>query len=548
MAVELLDQFGKAIPRGTGARNRMRALVGGGNAPWDAADTTSPETAGWNPWLGSPDVETTPYRDRVTARIRDLVRNDGWASGAVVRICDAVVGADLRLSARPDYRSLARRFGLKFDAVWAKEFSAAAEASWRAWAYDPSRYCDTARRWTVPQMFRLAFRHYLVEGEALGVLPWRNDRKGYGRARYATTLQLVDPDRLSNPQQRPDSLINRGGVELDADGAPVAYSIRRAHQQDWWAAGQTVIWDRIPRETEWGRPMVVHHFDADRAGQHRPVGGIFAPVLGRLRMLAQYDRVELQAAIVSAIFGAYVESPYDPSDVQAGMMEEELSPYQQMRSEFHNDRRLMAGNVRMATLFPGEKINTIAASRPTSAFAEFENAFLRNMANAIGASFEMVSQDYRGATYRSARQSMLEGWRTLTRRRLDFGAGFASPVYDALLEEIFEGGELPLPAGAPDYAEARYEYGRCVWIGPGRGWIDPTKEPEGSRMKIASGLSTLEREAAENDGLDWEEVLDQLALEDTAIKERGLNLSFDGNQQLATPPDQKEDRAGAKPD
>lgn len=550
--VNILDQYGQVIPpRSKAPRRPLASLIGSNGEPWDAASYNSAEMAGWQPFLGSPDTETTPYRDRAVARIRDMVRNDGWASGAVTRITDAVVGADLRLSARPDYRALKRQFGGAFDATWAKEYAAASEAAWRSWGYDPARYCDTTRRMTVAQMFRLAFRHYLIEGEALAVLPWRPDRVGYGRARYATTLQLVDPDRLSNPALAFDTRFMRGGVEIDADGAPIAYHFREAHQQDWWAAGQSVRWERIDRETGWGRPMVIHHFDADRAGTHRPAGGIFMPVLARMRMLAQYDRVELQAAVVNAIFGAYVQSPYDPDDVQAGMSGDEISPYQQGRADFHKDRRLSAGNVRIASLYPGEEIKTIAATRPVSAFAAFESAILRNLAASTGTSYELLSQDYTSATYSSARQSMLEGWRTMGRRRADFGVGFASPVYVAQAEEAFERGLLPLPNGAPDFAEARAEYTRCLWVGPGRGWIDPTKEPEGSKIKISAGLSTLERECAENDGLDYEEVLDQLALEKAEIAERGLTLEFGSNpgatMALQTDDDKppKEDTANA---
>jgi lambda family phage portal protein len=544
--VKILDQHGKPLAP---AKSRARALVGGGVSPFDAADRMAPEMASWNPWLGSPDTETTPYRDISVARIRDLVRNDGWASGTVTRLMDAVVGADFRVASVPDYRGLARRFSGKFDAVWAKEFSDAAEAGWRAWGYDPSRYCDTSRRLTFPQMARLAFRHYLVEGEALGVLPWRPDRIAYGRARYGTTMQVVDPDRLGNPMLgnydfRPDM---RGGVEIDADGVPVAYHIRKAHPNDWISGGQTVQWDRIERETAWGRPQVVHFFDDERAGQHRPIGGIFAPVLARMRMLAQYDRVELQAAVINAIFGAYIESPFDPDDVQSALSDEDgsLSKYQQLRSEFHADRRLMAGNVRMASLYPGEKIATIANNRPAAAFDMFESAMLRNIATAVGLPYETVSSNYKGSSYSSARQSLLEAWRTVTRRRADFGTGFCSPVFGCLLEEMIDRGEVPLPAGAPDFAEARAEYARCRWMGPGRGWIDPTKEPEGSKMKIAAGLSTLEREAAENDGLDWEEVLDQRALEEQAVKDRGLVLTMavtGGEQPQQGEPAEKEDQ------
>lgn len=525
---QILDRFGRPVPAVDIRRARRSALIGGNSgAPYDAADWSSAEMAGWQPWLGSPDVETNPYRDRSVARIRDLVRNDGWASGAVLRITDATVGSNLRLRAQPNYRALARRSNAAFDAVWAKEYAAAREASWHAWANCAGRWCDTSRRWTVPQMFRLAFRHYLVEGEALAVLPWRPERVGYGRARYATTLQLVDPDRLSNPQMKPDTLTLRGGVEIDQDGAPVAYHIRQAHQQDWFAAGQTVTWERVPRWTDWGRPMAVHHFDPERAGQHRPVGGIFTPVLSRLRMLAQYDRVELQAAIVNAIFAAYVTSPFDPDEVQKGLSgDEELSAYQQMRADFHADRRLMAGNVRLATLFPGEKIETISTSRPATTFEAFEGAVLRNVAANIGVSFETLSGDYRGSTYSSARQALLTEWRTVGRRRADFGTGFCDLVSDAQHEEAFEAGELPLPAGAPDYAEARTEYNRCAWIGPGRGWVDPKAEVEGARMRIASGLSTLEHEAAESSGMDIEEILDQRAFEEQLVRERGVTLDL----------------------
>src|SRR5260364_343510 len=128
------------------------------------------------------------------------------------------------------------------------------------------------------QLMRLAFRHKLVDGDAVALLLWRPERIGPGRARYATTVQLIDPDRLSNPQQQYDQKHLRGGVEIDDDGAAKAYWIRRAHLGDWYNADESVRWDRIARETPWGRPLVVHDFDPDRAGQHRGGAGVLTPV------------------------------------------------------------------------------------------------------------------------------------------------------------------------------------------------------------------------------------------------------------------------------
>jgi lambda family phage portal protein len=502
---------------------RMAGLNGSGAMPWDAADSTSAEMDGWLPWLGSADADTNFYRDRIVARIRDMVRNDGWTAGGITKITDAVIGADLRLSSIPDYRALSA-WAPGFDAAWAKEFSRTAEALWRSWTNDPGLWCEAGRRVTMAGVFRLAFRTLLIEGDALALLLWRPGRMAPGRARYATTVQLIDPDRLSNPQNRMDTIDLRGGVEVDEDGAAVAYHVRKAHLGDWWAAAQAVQWERVPRETDWGRPLVVHTFEADRIGQHRGAGGVLKPVLARAKMLARYEQVELQAAVLNAVFAAYIESPFDRDLVGDSLSPEggEISAYQQMREGYHSEASIKLNNARIPILAPGEKITSVTAARPASNYPAFQAAALRHMAGALGTSYEQLSTDYSQSTYSSARAALIETWKTLSRRRHEFAGGFCAPIYAAFLEEAMDRGELPLPAGAPDFMEARAEYARSKWIGPGRGWVDPVREPQGALMKVAGALSTLQHEAAESGGLDIEEILDQRALEIQMFADRGL--------------------------
>jgi len=521
-ASKILGPDGQPAQRRDQGR-RMAGLNGTGAVPWDAADSQSAEMDGWHPYLGSADSDTNYYRDRIVARIRDVVRNDGWAAGGITKITDAVIGADLRLSSVPDYRALASAWGKGFDATWAKEFSATAEALWRSWANDPGLWCEAGRRVTMAGVFRLAFRTLLVEGDALALLLWRPGRMAPGRARYATTVQLIDPDRLSNPQQRMDTAELRGGVEVDDDGAAIAYHIRRAHLGDWWAAGRAVQWDRIERETAWGRPIVVHCFESDRIGQHRGAGGVLKPVLSRAKMLARYEQVELQAAVLNAVFAAYIESPFDRDLVGDSLAPEgELSAYQQMREGYHSAANIRLNNARIPILAPGEKIASVTAARPASNYPAFQAAALRHLAGALGTSYEQLSADYSQSNYSSARAALIETWKTLSRRRHEFAQAFAAPIYGAFLEEAMDRGELPLPASAPDFMQARAEYARCRWIGPGRGWVDPVKEPQGALMKIAGALSTLQHEAGESGGMDIEEILDQRALEIRMFQERGL--------------------------
>lgn len=519
-AVTLLGPDGNPLP--PRQARRVAAIEGNKSVAYDAATWTTPETQDWRPWLASPDVENNWTRDTIVARIRDLVRNDGWASGAITRIVDGVIGADFRPIARPDWQAL-KAFGPAFDRVWADEFGNAAEALWRSWANDPARYCDAGRRFTIAQLFRLAFRQQMVDGEALAMLAWIPDRMGPGRAAYATALQLIDSDRLSNPHLTLDTRTLRAGVEIDEYGAPTAYHIRRAHLGDWFNARDQMVWDKVPRETEFGRPIILHHYDPDRPAEHRGAGGILRPVLTRLRMLSTYDAVELQAAVVNAIFSAYIESPYDPSLVEDALQTgaEDVQTYQAQRVEFHQARNLKLGNARIPTLFPGEKIVPVDSKRPSANYDPFQHAFLRNVATAIGVSAEQISQDWSKTNYSSARAALLEAWKTMDRRRRDFATGFASPVWGGFLEEAMDRGELPLPARAPDYIEARAAYAAVRWMGPPRGWIDPVKEAQAAVIRMNAGLSTLEEEAGDQ-GKDWESVLAQRAIERERFEQLGL--------------------------
>lgn len=518
---QILDAAGEPM-------QRKKMLTDNSGVPYDAANVTDQRTAGWLPFISSADSTINPYRDRIVSRARDVVRNDGWGSGAITRILDNAIGASFRPVPKPDYRALAAATGnAAFDANWAAEFGRALAGHWRSWANDPNRYCDASRQLNMSQIFRLAFRHLLIDGDALAVMLWMPERVGIGRARYATSVQLIDPDRLSNPQNTYDQQYVRGGVQIDDIGAAVGYHIRRAHIGDWYSAAAQVTWDYVPRETEWGRSVVVHDFTPERAGQHRGGAGILTPVLQRLKMLIQYDGAELDASIINAIFGAYVSSPFDPELVASalGGSADEIGAYQEARSGFHTGGNgIRLGGARIPQLFPGEDIKTVSSTRPNSAFKEFEAAMLRNVASAAGMSYEQLSQNWSDTNYSSARAALLESWKTITRRRQEFADGFCNHVFSTFVEESMEVDDLPLPDGAPSFIEMRAAYSNCNWLAPGRGWIDPLKERQGAILGMESGLSTLESEAADSSGVDYEEVLDQRQIEIEAFRKRGIPL------------------------
>lgn len=540
---KILDHTGSPIPqRGTAEHRRYMALntPGYGWTPYEAASRFDNDLALWNPGLFSADTEINPYRDKMVSRIRDLVRNDGWGSGMVTRTLDNVIGANLRPIFRPDYRLLQAMTGNKsFDATWAHEFGRVMDSNYRSWANDPGKWCDIERGMTAPQLYFVGFRHELIDGDSLAVNRYEPKRMGLGRARYGTAVQLVDPDRLSNPYQMFDMRYMRNGVKIDDYGAATSYFIREAHQNDWYNAAQAMTWKEVPRETLYGRPIVVHNFTRERAAQHRGVS-MFAPFLDRIKMLSKYDRVEMQAAVINAMFAAFIESPFDPNMVTDALgttvvpnegasgqysqvFDSGFGAYQDMRAQFHSERNIRLGDARLSSLFPGEKIGTVAAEHPHGNFEAFESAMLRNFSAATGMSPQQVSQNYSDANYSSMRAAMIEAWKTFDRRRAFFTVGFCQPIVAAWAEESMDLDDYPLPSGiVPEFVEARFAFSWARWIGPARGWVDPVAEKQGAWLGLKMGVGSLEDLAAEQ-GLDLEEVLDQQQMEIRMYEERKMN-------------------------
>ncbi|MGI4850454.1 MAG: phage portal protein [Janthinobacterium lividum] len=491
-----------------------------GMFPYRAGDLFGREVADWHPWIRSPDSEINLHRDRMVARQRDLVRNDGWASGGVDRIVDNTIGASFRLMAEPDYMALGRE-DKRLDETWAVEFSEAVEAEWRMWADDVGCYCDSMRQLDITGIFRLALRSDLIDGESLIYLQWLPEFVGSYGARYATTALLVDSDRLSNPYQDRDTATMRGGVEIDAAGAPVAYHMRREEQNDYYNALESMVWDRLPRETTWKRPIIVHGFEKERATQHRGVG-LMAAVLPRFKMLGIYDQTELEQAVQQAAIRTFITAPFH-DEIENVLKVDGAADYQYDRADYHRRINLSIGGARIPALYPGENITTVQDDAKKS-FAEFEAAVLRSIAARMGLSEGQLTQDYSRTNYSSARSALLESWKTLYRRRGTFVRRTVSPIYTAWLEEALSTRlRNVMPRNAPFFPEWRTAYARADWLGPPRGWVDPVKERQGAVLGLDAGFSTLKRECAEQ-GLDYKQVIRQRGIEVKMMTAEGLQL------------------------
>ncbi|MCP4635622.1 MAG: phage portal protein [Methyloversatilis sp.] len=474
------------------------------------ASRTDVALSNWNPFPGSADSDLLPDLDMLVARSRDLSRNNGIAAGAGQTFKDNIVGSVLRLVAAPDYRLLG------WTPEQAREWANETEPLFRSWA--DSTECDAAGEQDLLGLTLSALGGTFGNGDALGLPLWLPDPQ----SQWSTRMLMVESDRLSTPDHLEHRDDIRGGIERDFYGKPIAYHIQRRHPGDALARDRFVVsglnsWERIPATTDWGRRRVIHLHDKDRTGQSRGKP-IVSAVMKEFHMAGKYQTTELEAAVSNALVAAFLESNLDQESAQQLFGNDPRDAWGASVRQAQNLRQM-----RGAAIIPlpaGAKLTPFAPGRPNAAFEAFMIASLRHIAAGMNIPYELLLKDFSKTNYSSARAALLEAWRYFMGRRAWLTRVWLRPIYELWLEEAVNAGRVH----APDFYEKRYAYARCRFIFSGRGWIDPVKEAEAAGIRMRLGISTLEAECAEQ-GLDWEEVLEQQAAE-RAVKQR-LGLPLD---------------------
>lgn len=465
-----------------------------------AASRHAREFKHWNPLLESADGELLYETDTIAARAYDLERNNGIAGGAVRTKVDNVVGTGLRLAARPDYRALGR------DKQWATDWARITESKWRS--FSDNTDFDAARQLTFGAMTAMQMRVCLISGDALALPQWLPDRPG---AKWATAIQAIDSARLSNAYGQINSPTIRDGIEINAFGEPLAYWIRNSHPGDVYGFLQgDPGFTRVPARTSFGRRRVIHLYEKLRPGQSRGKS-IFTRVMAAFRMLDHYQRTELQSTVANSLIAAFIKTTMNGE--QIADMFGGSKAYCAERAGW--DVKLQGSSI--IPLFPGDELQAFNPGRPNTAYAAFVEAVLRYISTGLNIPYELLMKDFSKSNYSSARAAMLEAWRYFMAQREWLVTYWCDPIYELWLEEAVQRGEIE----APDFYENRTAYCACRWIGPGRGWVDPLKEAQAAAARIKGGISTLERELAEQ-GLDLEETLEQQAMENAMAEELGL--------------------------
>lgn len=463
----------------------------------------------WNPLKRSADAQVMVSRDVAQDRARDLQNNNEWISGALERKADAVVGASLRLASKPNWRALGIFTSDEAGEAWADEFAAEAEAIFNFWGNDIGRYCDTERHYTFGQLMRMAYINAERDGEVFAIIRHLPERSWA----WGTTVQIIDPDRVTRPDWIVDDDRQRGGIAFDQFGAETGFYVSERHPADFnhGPFHQPLRdWAFVPRETPWGRPVGVHWFNKHRSQQHRGISRLVS-AMERVKRLEKLDRSELEAAANAAVLAMYAKSNMDAKTFRgaiAGDTQLSESALEAQRLAFYAENPLNANGTRIPVLPRGDEIAIETGGREGRGYEGYHWAGMRGLASSLNTTTESLSMDFSKGNYSGIRAGFVEIWRSIMGERHAFGQALPTPAFSCVVEEAVATGRLKLPNGAPSFDVARSAYCQCEWYGPARGFVDPDHEIDAAGKRVQLNQSTLEIECAEQ-GLDYREVIRQ---------------------------------------
>lgn len=501
----------------------------------EGAERNGRETARWSPSMRSPDQVINGVKPMADARGRDMVQNDGYAAGAEALHKDNIVGSQYRLNAKPNWRVLGA------TEAWAEEFQVIAENRFHTVAESEDCWFDAARRNTFTGIIRMSVGGFVSTGEVLATAEWIRRE---ARRPCKTAVQLISPDRLSNPDGKSDDRFLRRGILRDANGRPLTYYFRQAHPGEVYDL-EAFVWRAVPAEKPWGRKQVIHIIDQRLPDQSRGVADMVA-ALKQMRMTKHFQEITLQNAVVNASYAAAIESELPSAEAfatigangQEGLtsgMGNYLDFYMNALTSYTDaSKSISMDGVKIPHLFPGTRLNLKPVGTPGGVGSGFEESLLRHTAAALGVSYEQLSRDYTKTNYSSARASMNETWKFMQSRKKSVADRMANNIYALWLEEELANNNLPLPKGKgrdwfyePLVKDALTQ---CSWIGASRGQIDEVKETQAAILRIKSGLSTYEKECSRL-GDDFRDIFEQRAREDGLISKYGLSFSMDASKQ-----------------
>jgi lambda family phage portal protein len=436
--------------------------------------------------------------DALRRRARDLAKNEPLAARYLEMVTTNVVGPNgFTLQAR--VADMVKRADGTFEQKQDGLANNAIEAAWADWSKPQN--CDVSGRLSFPDMCRAIIRGVARDGEALvRIREGANNKYGYA-------LQFLDIERLDtnlNREQAPNVNQIIMGVEMDADGRPIAY----------WLLAAPLGRDPVARKhVRIPAAEIIHLFITDDPEQVRGIPWMHASMI-RIHHLKGFQEAAIIAARVGASkMGFFTNKDGNPTDVADGEDADGVPFTEAEPGQF-------------GMLPEGYSFESFNPDYPHANYEPFVKGAKRDIGSGFGAAYHSLANDLEGVNFSSIRSGTLEerdNWMLIQRW-----------LVGALLERVHSGwlgnsllsGAILLPNGSPLPAAKRQKFMPHEFQGRRWQWVDPLKDNLAMVLALKNRLADPYSIAAQQ-GVDIEDVLDGVARFEAAAKARGINLYID---------------------
>lgn len=393
---------------------------------------------------------------------RHLEQNHDLAKGALRELTNKTVGAK-----GIQVESLARTPAGEI----ATDFTQRINDLWKEWCL----VCDVTGELSFSQIQRLLANSKYRDGEAFNRLVQGNAPGLRHNMAVALSLNPYESDFVPFIDDPANGIYQ--GIKRNAWGRATAYCVLKEHPSESFSMDYREIF----------ASSICHARTIERIGQKRGVS-VFASVFNRLNDLKDYEDSERVAARISAAMAAYIKK--GTPDMYDDATDDE-------------DRGIaIERGMVFDGLLPGEDIGTIESNRPSALLQPFRDSMLKAVSVGTGAGYSPISNDYNG-TYSAQRQQLVDNWINYEVLQDEFIAEVIRPTFRRFVQMCVTSGLVSTRGINPDTIyDADYR-------GPVMPWIDPLKEANAHKVRLAAGLISPQkvmRQAGENP----QEVIDQM--------------------------------------
>lgn len=449
------------------------------------AGGTGRRMRGWNPPTSGPN-RAIGNMQKIRDRSRDTTRNDWAGASGVQHWKTNLIGTGIVPRAKR-VTNLAKK--KRYADLW-------------------ENWCKLSDADGVLNFYgqqTLATGAWLEAGEVFARLRYRRANSGM---QVPLQVQLIEADFVplldsdSWPGMKPGSRI-RSGIELNSIGQRVAYWVYREHPAD--GASTNVDMSklvRVPAEE------MCHIFEPKRPGQLRGVPD-FAPVLARLRNIADFDDAVLERQKLANLFTLFIKKIMPTTG-------DGIDPMTGMPIEYGGQGEPLAALApgMIQELLPGEDITFANPPEAGTTYADYMRVQHLGTAAGQGLPYEIMTGDIKEVSDRTLRVILNEFRRYAEQRQWQVIIPmFCQKVREAWVDQAVLMGEID-----------RADIDDCKmveWAPHGWQYIHPVQDAQGKQIECDAGFRSRSSVISER-GDDPEQVDSERAMDKIRADKLGL--------------------------